>query len=224
MTPDMAAVLADLAQRAIAQAPPVASRPAASSHLGAGCLRVHEDVLPDWHAYTAAVRALAFRSVPIGAALFHGLASCDDPRLADWIRAHYPQALPTLSFYRQSPAGQVEPNFIHTDRDLGDWTAIFYLTVDPPPEDGTTFWRDRETGATASTATTEAQFRAEWPTWRDGDRWEPWHTVDAAPNRLVLFPAPLFHSRAIVDNYGTAGTDARLIQVVFGTGTLEDER
>jgi hypothetical protein len=224
MLTDFAAGLADLAQRAAAHAPPTGSRAAASSHLGAGCLRVHDEVIADWHAYTAAVRALPFRSVPVGAALFHGIAPCADPTLPDWIRAHHPHAVPTVSFYRQSPAGQVEPNLIHTDRDMGDWTGIFYLTVDPPPDDGTTFWRDRDTGATASTATTEADFLAEWPTWRDGDRWEPWHTVDAAPNRLVLFPAPLFHSRAIVDNYGTAGTDARLIQVVFGTGTLEDER
>jgi hypothetical protein len=224
MTGDFATVLADLNQRAAAVAPPMTSRPAASSHVGAGALRVHDGVLGHFHAYAAAARALPFRSVPVGAALFHGIAPCEDATLLDWIRATYPHAVPTISFYRQSPAGQVEPNYLHTDRDMGDWTAIFYLTVDPPPEDGTTFWRDRDTGATASTATTEADFLAEWPTWREGDRWEPWHTVDAAPNRLVLFPAPLFHSRAIVDNYGTAGRDARLIQVVFGTGTLEEDR
>ena len=38
---------------------------------------------------------------------------------------------PTLNFVRQSPAGQVEPNFIHTDADMGDWTALYYLTADP---------------------------------------------------------------------------------------------
>jgi hypothetical protein len=186
-------------------------------------VRVHDGVLADFHAYAHAARGRPFESVTRGATTFHGIAPCEDSTLPDWIRAHYPRAVPTLSFYRQSPAGQVEPNFIHTDRDMGDWTAIFYLTVDPPPEDGTTFWRDRDTGATASTATTEADAAAEWPTWRDADRWEPWHTVDAAPNRLLLFPAPLFHSRAIVDNYGTAGRDARLVQVVFGTGPLDEE-
>lgn len=43
----------------------------------------------------------------------------------------------------------------------------------------------------------------------------------AAAGRLLLFPAPCFHSRAILENYGTAGDDARLIQLVFGTGSLE---
>ena len=121
--------------------------PFAASHLGAGCLRVHDGVLADFHAYAHAARRRTFESVTRGATTFHGIAPCADPTLPDWIRAHYPRAVPTLSFFRQSPAGQVEPNYLHTDRDMGDWTAIFYLTVDPPPEDGTTFWRDRDTGA-----------------------------------------------------------------------------
>ena len=223
MTADFATVLADLQRKVAAAQTPTASRPAPSTHMGLGALRVHDGVLADLHAYAATVRALPFRTVAVGAATFHGIAPCEHPTMPDWIRAHYPHAVPTITFFRQSPAGQVEPNYLHTDRDMGDWTGIFYLTADPPPDDGTTFWRDRETGATASIATTEAEFLAEWPTWRDGDRWEIWHTVDAAPNRLLLFPAPLFHSRTIVENYGTAGTDARLIQVVFGTGTLEED-
>ncbi len=47
---------------------------------------------------------------------------------------------PTLSFFRKSPQGQPEPNFIHTDVDMGTWTAILYLNPTPDPQDGTDFW------------------------------------------------------------------------------------
>jgi hypothetical protein len=205
--------------RAATAAPPLASIAAAGPIVGLEALRVHDAVLPA--DYRQFARARAFGSVTIGAATFHGIAACVDHTLVHWIQARYPQARPTLTFFRESPAGQLEPNYVHTDRDMGDWTAILYLTDDPRPADGTRFWRHRRTGATASTATTEADFRAEWQEWRDLSRWDPWHTVLAAPSRLLLFPAPCFHSRAILENYGTAGQDARLVQLVFGTGSLE---
>jgi GNAT superfamily N-acetyltransferase len=200
-------------------AAPLTSIASAAAVVGLGALRVHDDVLPA--DYRQFARARTFGSVPIGPVTFHGIAPCADQTLVRWIQDRYPHARPTLTFFRESPAGQHEPNFVHTDRDMGDWTAILYLTDDPAPADGTTFWRHRETGATASTATTEEEFRAEWQQWRDLSLWEPWQTVRAAPCRLLLFPAPCFHSRALFENYGAAGADARLVQLVFGTGSLE---
>ena len=195
------------------------TRPAPSARLGLEALQLADDVIPDFPAYRAAVLALPFETVLVGPAAFHGIAPCDDPTLADWITARYPRARPRLTFFRQSPAGQLHPNFIHPDRHLGDWSAILYLTAHPMVGDGTTFWRDRLTGATASTATTAEALREEGATWREADRWDEWARVKAKPNRLVLFPAPLFHSRAIFENYGESH-DARLIQLVFGTGSL----
>lgn len=196
--------------------------PAPSDQLGRQALYVTDDVVRDLPAYRAAVLALPFQTVTVGPLAFHGIAPCADPMLASWITARYPRARPRMTFFRQSPAGQGEPNFIHTDRDMGDWSGIFYLTAHPAPGDGTIFWRDRITGATASTARTAADLVEEAVTWRERDRWEEWARIEARPGRLVLFPAPLFHSRAIFENYGT-GDDARLIQLVFGTGSLEQE-
>jgi hypothetical protein len=194
--------------------------PAPTGRLGLDALQIADGVIPDLPTYRDAVLALPFQTVMVGPLPFHGIAPCEDPTLADWITARYPDAQPRMTFFRQSPAGQVEPNFLHTDRDMGDWSGILYLTAHPLIGDGTAFWRDRITGATASTATTAADLFAEGVTWRDPDRWEEWARVKAQPNRLVLFPAPLFHSRAIFENYGT-GDEARLIQLVFGTGSLQ---
>jgi len=193
--------------------------PAVSGHLGLDALHIADGVIGDLEAYRAAVLASSFQTVTVGPLAFHGIAECTDPELIAWITLHYPHAQPRMTFVRQSPAGQVEPHFIHTDRDMGDWSGILYLTAQPAIGDGTSFWRDRETGATASTATSAAALCAEAITWQQPDRWDVWATVKAQPNRLVLFPSTLFHSRAIFDNYGR-GEDARLIQVIFGTGSL----
>ena len=183
-------------------------------------LTVVDDVLPDFPRYVAATRALPFATVePAPGAVFHGLADPVDDTLPAWITARWPQLTPTKSFIRRSPAGQVEPHFVHTDRDMGDWTAIAYLTEAPPEGDGTTFWRAAATGALCSQATTGEALLAEWLAWRDPAAWTAWTTVAARPNRVVVFPSCYFHSRALPDNYGTADT-ARLIHVVFGTGGL----
>jgi hypothetical protein len=183
-------------------------------------LRVLDDVLPDFGAYVAAARAQPFRTVePHPGVVFEHMAPAVDDTLAQIVRGRYPTLTPTLSFIRQSPAGQEEPHFIHTDEDMGEWTAIAYLTDQPADGDGTTFWRWTATGCIRSLATAADDQLAEWTAWCDPAQWEAWTTVAARPNRVVVFPAGYFHSRAIRANYGTGDT-ARLIQVVFGTGAF----
>lgn len=178
-------------------------------------LCVVDAVHPDPIAYRAAALTWPFQSVPLGPDVFHGIAVAADPWLPLWMMHRWPGLTPTLSFVRQSPAGQSEPNYIHTDRGMGDWTALLYLTLDPPPDDGTTFWRHRGRQAIASADIEDPA------TWADPAQWEPWHHVAARCNRLLVFPAPYYHSRSIRENYGT-GADARLVQIVFGTGTLPE--
>lgn len=183
-------------------------------------LFVFDDVLFNPWDYEMMARSAPFHSVAVGPAWFHGIA--DAPQsgfgLVAWLCAKFPTARPTLSFFRESPDGQVEPNFIHTDRDMGDWTAILYLNERPYNGDGTIFWRDKKTGEVVST---ETDVHAEGERWNEPGRFEVATHVAAKFNRCVVFSAPLFHSRALFDNYGTSGQDARLIQIVFGTGSLE---
>jgi hypothetical protein len=185
-------------------------------------ISVFDDVLVNPRAYRAAALSSPFQTVDIGTASFHGIAlGVPDRELPSWLETQFPGVAATTSIFRQSPAGQVEPHFIHADLDMGDWTAILYLTPTPPPEDGTSFWRLRATGAIATTTTgAEDAVPAEWQAWRDRALWDCWHTVPARFNRVVVFVSSLFHSRALEANYG-AGTDARLIQVVFGQGRVD---
>lgn len=183
-------------------------------------IAVVDGVLSDPMAYRQAALAAPFRSHSIGPATFHGIGMAPTDELPQRIRAHFGGQLePDVTFLRQSPAGQVEPNYIHTDLDMGQWTGILYLTEHPREDDGTTFWRHKPSGAIQSTAATKDAWLEEIVAWRDDSQWEPWQTAPAAFNRLILFPAALFHSRSIRENYGE-GEGARLIQIVFGKGDL----
>lgn len=186
---------------------------------------VFDDVLTDPVAYRAAVLAMPRQSHTLAEGVtFHGIGQIPDRSLLDWIEARFPTLETRLSMTRLSPEGQIEPNFIHTDRHwpgwTADWTGIFYLTPDPPSTDGSTFWRHKETGADLSPAETQDEALSEGEAWQDTERWEPTRTIPAAFNRLILFPSAAYHSRALFHNYGTEPQTARLIQLAFGIGEL----
>ncbi len=173
-------------------------------------IQTFDRVLDDPLAYRASVAE--FRTVEFGDIKFHGIAP-GEMALPNWITLKFPSLKPTLTFFRKSPYRQEEPNYIHDDRDMGDWTAILYLNENPPKGDGTAFWKHRETGRVAAIDDTE---KADW---KDLTKWEQWGRTQARFNRVLLFSSAYFHSRSLFNNYGD-GNDARLIQVVFGTGDL----
>jgi hypothetical protein len=184
-------------------------------------IAIHDDVLPDPEAYRQRALAGRFQTIAADALAFHGIQPCADPTVPLWLVQTYPGLRPTLSFFRQSPLGQVEPHYRHDDRSMGDVTAILYLTPQPPDGDGTLFWRNRHTGAVASQWETPAEMEAEAVAWFDPDQWDLAGAVAAKFNRVVVFPAAFVHSRSLEANYGAeADGSARLIQVVFCRGSL----
>ncbi len=179
-------------------------------------IHVLEDVLKDPMGYREAALTTAFRSYEFGPIVFHGISAMPlDSMVPTLLAVTNPGLEPKLSFFRKSPDGQVEPHFIHTDVDMGEWSSILYLNPDPPEGDGTDFWMHLETGAIGSHVPHE---RSEQRT--DPNNWFLRQHVEAKFNRMGWFPAWYFHSRAIFQNYGE-GVSARLTQVTFGVGDLK---
>jgi hypothetical protein len=165
--------------------------------------------------YRDAALARAFRTYEFPQATFHGIATVDIGRgVPALIARRFAGAVPTLSFFRKSPFGQEEPHFIHTDVDMGEWSAILYLNPDPPDGDGTNFWTHQATGAIESAVAHERSQEGQTP-----EGWDRREHVAAKFNRLLLFPSTYFHSRAMYSNWGE-GNDARLTQVTFGRGDI----
>lgn len=154
-----------------------------------------------------------FRTFDFPACSFHGInAHPPADELLAFLGRFFPRFSPSITFARQSPAGQVEPHFIHSDIDMGDWSAVLYLNPERPRGDGTDFWTHRATGAVESFIPHE---RSEEGKTTEG--WELREHVEGVFNRMVVFPSSYFHSRAIHDNWGQ-GNESRLVQVVFGKG------
>jgi hypothetical protein len=162
-------------------------------------IRVIDDVLADPMAYREKTLSLDFSDVTIGDHTFKGIADAK-PILEDRITL--------LTFFRKSPQGQLEPNYIHSDAWMGRETGIFYMNPDPPEGDGTTFWKSPEGRVSGPWTETVAQSA------RSRKGWTAWKRCPAKFNRLVVFDSDLFHSRSILENYGL-GDEARLIQVMF---------
>lgn len=176
--------------------------------------RVFDNFLADPDNYRYDALALEYKTYEFPEATFHGIATPTPSDVPAKLSAMFPHVMPTLSFFRRSPAGQVEPHFIHTDVDMGDWTALLYLNPEPPEGDGTAFWEHLATGATESAVPHEFSEAGRHP-----ELWKQRFLVKAKFNRLLVFPSAMFHSRAIAENYGE-GMGARLIQVVFGRGEV----
>jgi hypothetical protein len=180
-----------------------------------GHVDVWDDVLEKPLEYRASVLTLPFRTYDFPNCSFHGIAVGGPSmglleKLHDW----YPTLEPTTTFFRKSPLGQVEPNYIHSDIDMGDWTAVLYLSPESPEGDGTVFWTHRATGEVGNMT---PHLRSEEG--RDAGNWDIRQMVRGTFNRMVVFPSHYYHSRAIHENWGD-GPDARLVQVVFGKGKL----
>jgi hypothetical protein len=177
-------------------------------------IHVLDGVFADPDAYRERALRGHFGDVSDRTVVFHGINTAPGPELPAFIESLFPKLTSQLTFFRQSPFGQKEPHVIHSDLSMGQWSAIYYMTPDPAPGDGTAFWERKADGARALAAPTTADYIKDALTWGDLRLWAPWYVVPAVYNRLLMFDSRLFHSRAR-ENYGQ-GDDARLIQVVFG--------
>jgi hypothetical protein len=172
-----------------------------------------DDFIREPEHYRNAALKNKFARIDFGHIAFDGIAIASlETGLPKLIEQRFPQLKPELSVFRKSPKDQKEPNFIHCDVELGDWTAVLYLNPWPDVRDGTDFWVERETGALHGPAEHAVTLKA-------ASQCDKWRHVSAKFNRLLMFPADYFHSRALYENYGE-GDNARLIQVVFGRGEL----
>ena len=145
---------------------------------------------------------------------FHGISPVPlDSLIPTQIIKLFPSAKPTLSFLRKSPLGQVEPHYIHTDTDMGEWSAILYLNDNPPDGDGTTFWKHKS-GVVGSFIPHERSSEGQT---RNG--WTEYANIKSKFNRLLIFKSELFHSRSIFDNWGD-DQESRLTQITFGKGKI----
>ena len=139
----------------------------ASGGHGALLIEVFDDVLSRPREYRTWALTQPFSTFDIAGELWNGIALVSDDTVPSLVRERIPGVRSHLTFVRRSPLGQAEPNFIHSDETMGDWTAILYLNPSPEAGDGTTFWRFRPAGDVHGSA------QEIWRQHRDRECWEP---------------------------------------------------
>jgi len=145
-----------------------------------------DNVIINPHLYVEEILKNPFADVEAGPQIFKGIQVRGQDELSEVILSLFPDYKTAYSFVRQSPVGQKEPNFIHTDEMMGDKTVILYLNKTYPPEAGTTLY----------------------------DNNIPMCRIFAKFNRMTVFDSVIPHSRNIFENFGI-GNHARLAQVMF---------
>lgn len=127
---------------------------------------------------------------------------------------------PNQMFFRITRPNECDHGFIHSDRMYGMKTAIIYLTESPKdqPVSGTSFFRHIPTGDLAMPdpvrLTTKEVAQLKKDALEGGDKtWQQTDFVAGVFNRLLVFDAPLYHSRWPKQGYGETNEDGRMVWV-----------
>lgn len=150
-------------------------------------LIVLDNVLIDPVSYVRDALSYSFDEVFDADKVFKGIQPRSDDEFQHFIENYFALQYETVyNFIRQSPVGQDEPNYIHTDEMMGDLIALLYLNENHP-DDGTIIYDNK------------------------GDKM---CSVYMKFNRAVIFGTHFPHSRMLFENFGK-GDDSRLVQVLF---------
>jgi len=149
---------------------------------------IYDKIIEDVDAYVSDIHNGSFEDISDGVNTFKNIQIRDNAdefsKLVLFLFGGYNIA---FNFVRKSPLNQEEPNFIHSDKMMGDITCILYLNKEHPENDGTTIY--------------------------DKDN-KPMVVAYSKYNRMIAFNSFDLHSRNIFENFGS-DNDARLVQVIF---------
>lgn len=128
-------------------------------------------------------------------------------------------------FYRRYLESEESETYIHSDVQIGHFTAILYLSDPKDCRGGIAFWRHRKYGWELQPTVQELarhQLKDTPELWAqvyeegfDESKWEMFDYVPIEFNRLVVFYSPRFHSRYPKKSFGTELKDSRLIKTWF---------
>lgn len=176
--------------------------------------RVRESALEagfsTWLPKQGAIGSSRYNGVGFWADHAHMLAS-----LATVMGTH---VLPNTLFLRVS-LPEDEGAYVHSDRTMGAYTCVAYLSHHDDDTYGTAFYRHRATGLTEMPPIGEvmndpryAQLREDMTSGGEKE-WEQTDFVGGKYNRAVIFHAPLFHARIPHTGLGTHFEDGRMVWV-----------
>jgi hypothetical protein len=160
-----------------------------------------DNFLDDPDEYVNRILKQNFVDVQDGDKVFKGIQLSDNLEVQDKTLLTLKGFHIVYNFIRQSPVNQVEPNYIHSDKNMCDVIALLYLNKAFPEGAGTSIYENTKTNSIVDNGEAANEFTKSI-------------VVNMKYNRMIAFPSDLYHSRNLLNNFGT-GDNARLIQVLF---------
>lgn len=174
-------------------------------------------------------RAIAseFKTVEHNGITYRGIALTEDKEHGERIEELLGKKLegPRTVYWRRNLADETNETYIHSDSQIGAFTAVACLTPRELCRGGTAFWRHKKHGWISQPSKDEMKAAGLPDTpefwkeiYQDGFDESKWELLDVAElkwNRLVVFPSTLFHSRYPKESFGSSPGDGRLIKVFF---------
>lgn len=166
---------------------------------------VVDNAVPEYAALRMRALAQTFGEVEVHGddGVYPNSCLVDIPELADAVRRTIVKPIhPIATGFRFST--QDEKHWIHEDSAIGGtYAAVLYLPPPNCPKSGTAFWKHHGADRVADAQCTEA--------------WGQTDFVEMRPNRLVIYPVGLHHSRWPLEGFGDSPSTGRLIAMgVFG--------
>ncbi len=118
------------------------------------------------------------------------------------------RVVPEYLFARAMPEGCIAPAKVHSDRDMGKFTAHVYLSSG---DASTSFIRHIDLGYSAL----PEYSGSEWDSDPKDSAWQKYITVYGRQNRLLVHHAAHFHCAEPESGFGTLSVDARMVLTCF---------
>lgn len=188
---------------------------------------VIDDFLADPMAERNRALAAEFKRETHNGLTYRGIAKTQDPENTERLEKilGYGKAKEVIAMWRRYLASEESETYIHSDVQIGTFTAILYLSLPEQCKGGIAFWRHRTYGWHQQPAVellTHQGLRDTpelWDSvWKDGMDEFKWEMTDYVPihfNRMVIFYSPRFHSRYPKKSFGTDISNSRLIKTFF---------
>ncbi len=133
--------------------------------------------------------------------------------------AHRCPIYPNSMFFRVCNE-DTEGAYVHSDREMGEYTAIVYLSHHDGGDFGTGFYKHLESGAVSMDSFSDMRehpdrFEKLKQEMVEGspEVWDRTDFVRGKYNRALIFAAPLFHARHPKHGIGTTIEDGRMVWV-----------
>lgn len=129
------------------------------------------------------------------------------------------QVVPKMEFFRLGTKEEAPTTYIHADNACAKYAVVWYLSEAPDcMVAGTAFWKHRASDKheLSESDRADADFiKALDADGADESKWVMTGLCGQRFNRLVTYPANVFHSRYPKDAWGETAADGRIVYTAF---------